>query len=174
MWYPGSVDTMDKVAYAKYIENIVKKRFHTGQPVTIASATFTPGKMPPTVFIIDHIQEVHTFVRYEIDTKEPRCLGIKPKLSDVVIMYPPSKLRPLNTEELKLVNAPNPETGATSTETDKAGAARQAVSTEESEGGSSRRPQLETAILGGEVVIVDRRTGEIVIDADGRNEAYSG
>lgn len=126
IWHPRQEgqtgpEKMDKLAYAKWVEGpSVKQRFKVGKLVTLASSPIVLNQAPQVVFLIDHIAEIHIQVIYDIDTKEPRCIGIKPKMAAGVVMYPPAKLRPLTEEEEQLVHlrdsqaiAPKTEQGGT-------------------------------------------------------------
>lgn len=151
--------TMAKEDYAKWVEGPnVKGRFYPGMLCTIASAVYQPGKAPVTTFLVDHIQEIHYLAPLDLDAKEPRCIGVKPHNSSVTVLYPPCKLRPLNVEETKLVDLRNSQTAATVR-----------PKTEQLKSSGTRR-EVRTAILGGEVVLVDSVTGELVLTEDGRNE----
>ena len=109
----------------------------------------------------------------DADTKEPRCIGIKPSMYAQPVPYPPCKLRLLNEQELKLVDIRNSKTEPP--EANPQGDRQAAEGGAEASGRATEPSDAETrtAILGGRVVKVDRRTGEL-LDWDEDNDGYSG
>jgi hypothetical protein len=158
---------MDKIAFAKWVEGPeVRERFEIGGYATIASAVYVPNKAPTTVFIIDHIQEIHYLAPLDADTKQPRCLGVKQQQGSQVVMYPPIKLRPLNDEENKLVDLRNKEARRQAREQSRVATTVSGPSVAAAAQDDGRKPDLRTGIVGGEVVVIDNDTGEIVSYGD--------
>lgn len=100
---------MTKVEYAKWVEQKVKVIFPKGSFVTFKALSETKGRLPPTVFKIIDIQEIHWNAPLDYIHKEPKCLVLKALHLDPVVMMAPSNVRHLTDEELQLALTRHPE-----------------------------------------------------------------
>lgn len=168
----GESQYMAKIEYAKWVESDRVRKFKVGRMCTIASEVYAPGRLPSVVLLVDHIQEIHFMAPIDETTDEPKCVGVKQGMFAQPLMYPPCRLRPLNLEEERLVNLRDQE--ARTKDVAHGGAQGEGQSQREATQEAERSDgEIETAILGGSVVKIDRRTGVIIDDPD-ENSGYTG
>jgi len=128
---------MEKIAYAKWIEEEVKADWKMGDLCTYRHAPIVMGQLPEMIFQVNHIQEIHYMAPRDDADGFPKCLGVKTSKYDVPMNYSPKNLRHLTEEELNLVRL------------------RDSKPTEKSAGAVE-------VVVGGQSVYVDGDTGEVL------------
>lgn len=153
---------MEKIEFAKWVEGPeVKGKFQVGDYVTYADTPVFPDRLPSSLMLVDHIQEIAFMAPLDVDKNEPKCVGVKMNLGGVVSMYPPKKLRTLTDEEKRLVHLRNSKTRTTPTSERGSGGNPPAETgaTETAE----RVPKTEyvSAVVNGQAVLINKQSGEI-------------
>jgi hypothetical protein len=100
---------MDKIEFAIWIEGI-KERFPKGTLVTMAAIPYQTDAIPPAVFKVNDIQEIHFMAPMdEYVPKQPKCVIVDSTKYDIQAVYCPKTLRKLTDEEVQLVHLRNKE-----------------------------------------------------------------
>jgi hypothetical protein len=110
-WHEESALGMGKVEYIKWLTSFVYTKFPKGSLVTLRSEPFIPTRPPRIWFVVHDINELHYSVMVDRETREPKCLMLKPGnphmmigQGDISIYYPPAKLRVLQPEEVQIID----------------------------------------------------------------------
>jgi hypothetical protein len=104
--YQNGVPYLAKQAYNRWLENSVYPKFKKGTLATMRGLAYVPDVVPNPIMIVSDIQEISYMAPLDESWKEPRCVVVQNyKHQLAFITYPPSLLRPLQPEELKLVHA---------------------------------------------------------------------
>lgn len=92
-----------KVRYAQWVES-VKEKFAVGQLVTLSVIGPVPDRIP-FYFKLTDICEIQAFVKWDSVAFEPQCITVVPVRGNNPQPYtkPPSVLRHLTEQELRLV-----------------------------------------------------------------------
>lgn len=101
---PITAISMGKIGYSRWLDEMVHPYFHKGQWVTLKSHAYTIGEIPPFVLQVLDINELYYDVEMDFTSREPRAVFVKSLSGLLSTYYPPCKLRPLNTEEVKLLD----------------------------------------------------------------------
>lgn len=100
---------MGKTGYAMWIEDEVKARFKKDMYVTLRRTAYIPDKIPGPLFRVADIQEVNWMAPINNTWNEPEALYIQHVNNRFCKWWCPAAVRPLNEEEMKLVDARNKE-----------------------------------------------------------------
>lgn len=110
---PGGLTSyMGKTEFAHWIEAL-KKEIKVDDLMTLASVSYTPGKLPVPLFRVVTLQEIHWNAPIGNVHNQPRavmCTSLT--VENVVVSYEPKVLRKLNEEEMKIVNLRNSQASA--------------------------------------------------------------
>lgn len=95
---------MEKIYFAKFVEEEVKPRFKVGQLCTVKGIPFFPKRIPDPLWRVEEITEVTWMAPIDENTHQPRCVLVSSVSSGIYAPMPPNALRALHDEELTLVN----------------------------------------------------------------------
>lgn len=134
---------MSKIGYTKWLDEMVIPRFGKGTFVTLRSNPFVPGRVPDHCYLVIELQEIHYMALLDRETRDPCCVGLLAMNSIVggdriPMWYPPAKLRPLQPEEMEIIN--DLLRNQTHQNSDGSGTNSSASAVGESEGGTGRFP----------------------------------
>lgn len=103
---PVSAVGMGKLGYATWLNEFVYPKFKKGTLVTLRQTPFIPSRYPVWWSEVTEIQEVHYMADIDRHTRDPKAVGLRHTDSNFngPVWYPPAALRPLNPEEINLID----------------------------------------------------------------------